>query len=108
MNYRSSEILDWIGILNVTCRFGLDDLVTAVGDFLINHQKDWIQRNVLEVQKCASFSSSLNKLLDYCNNLMILSPEIVFKSDSLVNLPKETLITFLKNDELNMEEIDVW
>jgi len=39
---------------------------------------------------------------------MLSSPEIIFKSDNLVNLPKETLIALLKHDELNMEEIDIW
>src|SRR5205085_1279200 len=32
----------------------------------------------------------------------------IFKSNDLVTLPKETLITLLKNDELNMNEDDVW
>jgi len=39
---------------------------------------------------------------------MVSSPEIMFKSDNLANLPKETLITLLKHDELNMKEIDIW
>src|SRR6185312_15224622 len=60
------------------------------------------------IYKCALSSSLLNKLLEYCNNIMTLSPEIIFKSDNLMSLPKETLITLLKHDELNMEEIDIW
>src|SRR6185369_13315897 len=32
----------------------------------------------------------------------------IFKSNDLATLPKETLITLLKNDELSMDEVDIW
>jgi len=32
----------------------------------------------------------------------------MFKSDNLASLPKETLIALLKQEELNMKEIDIW
>src|SRR6185369_9668970 len=32
----------------------------------------------------------------------------IFKSNDLATLPKETLITLLKNDELSMDEDDIW
>ena len=51
---------------------------------------------------------SIKQALGFCGNVMISSPEIIFESDSLINLPKETLITLLKHDELNMEEIGIW
>jgi len=39
---------------------------------------------------------------------MVSHPDIIFKSNDLVTLPKETLITLLKNDDLNMDEDDIW
>src|SRR6185295_5640808 len=51
---------------------------------------------------------SLNKLLGYCNRIMVSNPGIVFKSNDLAILPKETLITLLKNDGLSMDEGDIW
>jgi len=108
MSYNSSQVIDWISLLDVSCRFELDNFVITVGDYLFNHQKEWMKHNILAIYKCALSSSLLNKLLDYCHNIMILSPEIIFKSDNLMSLPKETLITLLKHDELNMKEIDIW
>src|SRR6185312_12695673 len=108
MTHRSNEVIDWIGFLDIACTFELDDLVIAVGDYLINRQKEWIQRNILTVHKHALSSNLLSRLLDYCNQIMVSTPEIIFKSDDLKSLPKETLMTILKHDELNMEEIDIW
>jgi len=39
---------------------------------------------------------------------MASHPEVIFKSNDLATLPEETLITLLENDELNMDEDDVW
>jgi len=108
MTHHSSEVIDWLGFLDVACTFELNDLVIAVGDYLINQQKEWIQRNVFTVRKYALSSNLLSRLLDYCNQIMVSTPEIIFKSDDLKSVPKETLITLLKHDELNMEEIDIW
>ena len=108
MSYCSSEVINWIGLLEAACRFQLDDLAISVGDYLINQQKEWIERNVLAIHKCASSSRLLYKLLDFCNQRMLSTPEVIFKSDDYLNLPKETLITLLKHDELNMKEIDIW
>jgi len=108
VSYNSSEVINWIVLLDVARRFGLDNFVITIGDYLACHQKEWIQHNIFAVYECALSSSLLNKLLDHCNDTMLSSPEIIFKSDNLANLPKETLIALLKHDELNMEEVDIW
>ena len=67
-----------------------------------------IQQNVLTVHKYAESVATLNSLSGYCNRLLLSHPEIVFKSNDLAALPKETLITLLKSDDLDMAEDDVW
>src|SRR6185369_10859324 len=53
-------------------------------------------------------TASLNKLLAYCNQMMVSHPDIIFKSNDLAVLPKEALMTLLKNDGLQMDEDDIW
>src|SRR6185312_1376621 len=65
-------------------------------------------QNILTVRKYAATAVSLNKLLAFCNRIMVSHPDIIFKSNDLATVPKETLITLLKNDELDMEEDDIW
>src|SRR6185369_17791200 len=76
VTYDSSEVINWISPLDVACRFELDNLVVTVGGYLVNHQKEWIQRNIYAIRKCALSSSLLNELLNYCNNIMLSSPEV--------------------------------
>ena len=64
--------------------------------------------NIVAVHKYALSAAPLNGLLDYCNQLMVPHPDIVFKPNAFATLPKETLINLLKSDDLSMEEDDIW
>ena len=57
VTHRSNVVIDWISFLDVASTFKLDDLVIAVGDYLINQQKEWIQHNVYAVYKHALSSN---------------------------------------------------
>src|SRR6185503_15073855 len=89
-------------------KLGLNAFCTAIGDYLIKQHEQWIKQNVLTVYNHAMSTNSLQKLGDYCNQLILTSPDIILKSDNMANLPKATFINLLKNDELNMDEGDVW
>src|SRR6185295_19847639 len=104
---RSCENVSWVVLLEGASKLGLSTLCTAIGDYLIE-QEEWIKQNILTVRNYASSTDSLQKLGEYCNQLMLSFPDIILKSNNIVDLPKATLISLLKNDELNMEEIDIW
>ena len=89
-------------------KFELVDLLAAVETFLIDNENEWIQKNIVTVHKYAASTVSLDKLLAYCNQIMVSHPDVIFKSNDLASLPKETLITILKSDELTMDEDDIW
>ena len=108
MSSRSCENVSWIVLLKGANKLGLSTFCTAIGDHLIEQHEEWIKQNVLAVHNFASSTDSLQQLGDYCNQLMLSSPGIIFKSSNMVDLPKATLISLLKNDELDMEEVDIW
>src|SRR5207244_1942223 len=99
---------DWINLLESVRKLELDNLSTAIGNYLVKEEKKWIQQNILTIHKFTQSTGSLNTLLNYCNQIMASQPDLIFKSNDIASLPKETLITLLKNDELNMNEGDIW
>ena len=108
MSYDRYEDIDWVNLLKGAVKLELDDLITAIERLLITKSKELIQPNILVVQKFALSTARLNRLLNYCNQTMASHPDIIFKSNNLSSLPKETLITLLQNDDLNMKEGDIW
>src|SRR6185312_3453668 len=107
MSYNACKNVGWISLLDGASKLELLDLLTGIETCLIDKQKDWIEHNILTVHKYAASTVSLNKLLAYCNRIMASHPDIIFKSNDLATLPKETLITLLKSDELSMDEDDI-
>src|SRR6185312_3041338 len=108
MSYDLCKNIGWMRLLEGASKFELLDLLNAIETYLIDQQNEWIQQNIVTVHKYAASMTSLNKLLAYCDRILVSHPEIVFKSKDLATLPKETLITLLKNDELNIDEDDIW
>src|SRR6185436_12736204 len=107
ISHDSCKNVGWIHLLEGASKFELVDLLAAIEAYLMDEQ-EWVQQNILTVNKYATSTTSLNKLLAYCNRIMTTHPDIIFKSNDLATLPKETLITLLKNDELSMDEDDIW
>ena len=105
---RSYENISWIVLLEGANKLGLSTFCTAIGDNLIEKHEEWIKQNILAVHNCASSTDSLQKLGDYCHQLMLSSPDIIFKSSNIADLPKVTLIGLLKRDEFDMDEVDIW
>src|SRR6185312_7960308 len=108
LSYNACKNVGWISLLDGVSKFELFDLLTGIETCLIDKQEDWIQQNILTVHKYAASTVTLNKLLAYCNRIMVSHPDIIFKSNDLAKVPKETLITLLKSDELSIDEDDIW
>ena len=108
ISYDADKNIDWINLLNGASKFRLLDLLTAIENYLMDKQEEWIQQNIITVHKCAESVASLNKLSDYCNQIMVSHPDIIFKSNDLATLPKEILITLIKDDKLDIDENDLW
>src|SRR6185369_5210511 len=89
VSYELCKNIDWINLIEGAVKFELDELVAAIEDLLITKNEEWIQQNILPIQEYAQSTVKLNRLLDYCNQTMLLHPEIIFKSNYLSRLPKE-------------------
>ncbi|EXX78338.1 uncharacterized protein OCT59_028782 [Rhizophagus irregularis] len=60
------------------------------------------------IQQISSQSNNLLELREFCTNLMIQSPEKIFKSFDFTSLSEQSLISLIKRDDLQMKEVEVW
>src|SRR6266542_1609946 len=63
--------------------------------FELIHRTSYQSNYSLEIQK-------------FCTDLMVKSPEKIFKSFDFTSLPEKSLIQLIKRDDLQMKEIEVW
>ncbi|CAG8748535.1 6074_t:CDS:2, partial [Gigaspora margarita] len=103
-NQSSSNIL----ALLVACdELMLDKLVNHVQKHLINQESSWLQENiifslltVLELQSC-------KEIQDYIMITICKNPKPFFELKEFPALNKDIILSFVKRDDMDIEEIDI-
>ncbi len=86
----------------------LDELVDYLQKYLIENQSGWIEQHLELINRTSFQSSSLLELQQFCTGLMAKSPKKIFKSLDFTLLPEKSLISLIKRDDLQMNEVEVW
>src|SRR6266511_3696616 len=104
-NLDASEILELLEACDELC---FDELIDDLQNFLIKEEKEWIQENLIYINKFSFKHQSFNLLQDYCNELICENPDIVLNSNNVATIEKSMLVSILKREDLKMDEIDIW
>jgi len=86
----------------------LETLIDYIQDFLIDHYNDDMKQSFALLYQIVFDYNSFGKLHTFCTEIASTSPDAVFKSDNFTTMKENVLISLLKRDDLNMEEIDIW
>ncbi|GES93599.1 hypothetical protein GLOIN_2v1868421 [Rhizophagus clarus] len=103
-----NETLDFLKILAAADKLHLQELVDYLQKYLIKNKLEWVEQNFGFTEQVSSQSNNLLELQEFCTNLMAQSPEKIFKSFDFTSLSEKSLISLLKRDDLQMNEIEVW
>src|SRR6266511_1981818 len=105
-NLDASEILE---LLEACDELNFNELVEDLRNHLLIQHKEWIQQNLIYFYKFSSkHHQTFNLFQDYCNELIDDKPETLLNSGDMVSIEKPMLITILKKDYLEIDEIDIW
>ncbi|CAI2188072.1 9128_t:CDS:2, partial [Funneliformis geosporum] len=98
----------------------LAELVTHIQENIIYNHTSWIQQNFVKFYKLP-FKCKLMQggykffedkkfqiIREYCEELFYIRHELLFESKDFVTISKPLLITIIKKDDLELEEIDIW
>src|SRR3989440_13086360 len=72
-NLDLDEILD---LLEACDELDISDLIEDLQNYLITEKKEWIQQNLVYIQKISSEHKSFDLLQDYCSELITSNPEL--------------------------------
>src|SRR5439155_24122165 len=104
-NLDAGEILE---LLEACDELNFNELVEDLQNHLLIEHKEWIQQNLIYFYKFSSKHQTFNLLQGYCNELIYDKPEILLNSGDMVSIEKTMLITILKKDILELDEINIW
>ncbi|RIB27315.1 hypothetical protein C2G38_2160939 [Gigaspora rosea] len=108
----SLEDFEPVAILDLLVRvnfFMLTELVDYIQNYLIENNATWLQSNFFRVYQLNFLhDNSFNALQKYCSKTVVKRPNMIFDSDHFPTLQENALIALLKNDNLEMEESEIW
>src|SRR6266480_1177730 len=103
-NLDTNEILELLEAYDELC---LDELINDLQNYLIKEEK-WIQQNIIHAHKVSFKHQTFNLLQDYCNELICDNPDVVLNSNNVATIEKSMLVSILKMNDLEIDEIDIW
>ncbi|EXX54225.1 hypothetical protein RirG_236450 [Rhizophagus irregularis DAOM 197198w] len=108
LNLNEYETSDIIKILIAANELNLQELIILLQSFLIEYRSDWIELNLNEVYQTIFENNSFLELQKYCDHLISIRPDNIFKSLGLSSTPEKLLVKLIQNDNLQMSAIHVW
>ncbi|GBB85330.1 hypothetical protein RclHR1_01190006 [Rhizophagus clarus] len=108
LSLNGQDTLNFLKILAAADKLCLQELVNYLQKYLIENNSEWMEQHFEFTQQISSQSNNLLELQEFCTNLMVKSPEKIFKSFDFASLSEKSLISLIKRDDLQMKEIEIW
>ncbi|CAG8635679.1 11880_t:CDS:2 [Ambispora gerdemannii] len=86
----------------------INEISDFVQDHLLEHESAWLKSNLVLLWSKIHPYSSCKKLQERCLALICKDPLVLFGSQDFLHLDESLLVPFLKLDNLQMEEVELW
>ncbi|RIB25105.1 hypothetical protein C2G38_540578 [Gigaspora rosea] len=92
----------------IAYEFLLDELAKHLEALLIESNTHWLKLNFTRIYQESFQNNKLKELQQWCNSIIVKYPDIVFESDKFASIQENALVSLIKRDDLQMEEIKIW
>ncbi|GBB84235.1 hypothetical protein RclHR1_10860005 [Rhizophagus clarus] len=108
LSLNERDASDILKILLAAEELLLQELVEHLQNYLIESESEWLEQHFVLIHRTSLQTDSLIKLQKFCMDFMEKSPEKIFKSLDFTSLSDRLLIQFIRKDDLQMKEIEIW
>jgi hypothetical protein len=95
-------------LLKAADELGFDKIIENLQLYLINHQQDYLKSDPIGILQIVFLFEQLILLKDFCLKLICQETKILFEGENFLTVPAHTLELLLQQDELALDEIDIW
>src|ERR1044072_147409 len=95
-------------LLFATDELNIQKLNDYIQTYLVNNQAEYLRNDPVEILQIVFRHEACDNLRRFCLDTIYENPRILFESPNFTSLEKDLIIHFLKRDELNLEEIEIW
>ncbi|RHZ89555.1 hypothetical protein Glove_13g111 [Diversispora epigaea] len=88
--------------------FELKELTNKLEILLIDTKASWLKTHFSLIYRTIFNENNFKNLENYCNDILVRYPSLIFDSSDFASLPVSALVSLLKRDDLQMEEVKIW
>ncbi|RIB21379.1 hypothetical protein C2G38_1106650 [Gigaspora rosea] len=92
----------------IACELILEELAKYLETYLIETKVHWLLLHFTHIYQKSFKSDTLQELQKWCNDIIVKYPNKVFDSEDFVSLTESALVSLIKRDNLQLEEIKIW
>ncbi|PKK67261.1 hypothetical protein RhiirC2_575253 [Rhizophagus irregularis] len=108
VNFDKQNSVKVLKLLVASDELNLQKLSDYIQTYLIDNQAEYLKNDTVDVLQITFRYESCEGLRKFCLDSICEDPKILFESPKFTSLEKDLIILFLKNNELEMEEIEIW
>ncbi|RHZ89519.1 hypothetical protein Glove_13g229 [Diversispora epigaea] len=108
VNLENVETRFIFDLMLATNEFELDELTNKLETQLIDTEASWLKTYFSFIYRTIFNENNFKKLENYCNDIIAKHPSLIFENLDFTSLPESALVSLLKRDDLQMEEVKIW
>ncbi|RHZ89579.1 hypothetical protein Glove_13g225 [Diversispora epigaea] len=108
VNLENVETRFIFDLMLATNEFELDELTNNLETHLIDTKASWLKTYFSFIYRTIFNENNFKKLENYCNDIIAKHPSLIFENPDFTSLPESALVSLLKRDDLQMEEVKIW
>src|SRR5436190_13779093 len=104
-NKNGIEILN---IIIASYNLKLNQLIKITEDFFLENHQKFIRIDPVEILQIVYYHQIFSNIQNHCLETICFEPDILLNSVKFINLSAPLLEIILKQDDLKLNEIEVW
>ncbi|RHZ70431.1 hypothetical protein Glove_271g13 [Diversispora epigaea] len=88
--------------------FEIEELTKKLENLLIETKSSWLKSHFSLVYRSIFNGNNFKNLEKFCNDIIAKYPNLIFDAEDFVSLKESALISLLKRDDLQLEEVIIW
>ncbi|RHZ70446.1 hypothetical protein Glove_271g4 [Diversispora epigaea] len=96
------------GLMTAANEFEIEEFTKKLEIFLIETKSSWLKSHFSLVYGSIFDGNNFKHLEKFCNDIVAKYPSHVFDSEDFTSLQESALVSLLKRDDLQLEEVIIW
>ncbi|RHZ87665.1 hypothetical protein Glove_33g193 [Diversispora epigaea] len=95
-------------LMLIANEFELVELSNKLETILIEDKASWLKTHFSLVYRSIFIKENFKNLENFCNDIVVKYPNLIFDSSDFTSLPESALVSLLKRDDLQIKEVEIW